>query len=103
MRKAKVYMHKEEAGLLVEEEMKKYQFIYNDSYQGEAISVTMPVKDKAFSYEYLPPFFEGLLPEGANLEALLRSKKIDKNDQFSQLIEVGADTVGAVTVEEIDE
>jgi serine/threonine-protein kinase HipA len=104
MRRAKVYMHKEEAGMLIEVEMKKqYRFMYTDSYQGESISVTMPVKEKVFRYDYLPPFFEGLLPEGANLEALLRSKKIDRDDHFSQLIEVGKDTVGAVTVEEVEE
>jgi serine/threonine-protein kinase HipA len=30
-----------------------------------------------------PPFLEGLLPEGYNLEALLRALKIDRNDHFS--------------------
>ena len=44
-------------------------------------------------------FFEGLLPEGIMLEGLLRYAKIDKNDYFSQLIQVGHDLVGNVTVE----
>ncbi|RYW70038.1 toxin HipA, partial [Legionella pneumophila] len=42
-----------------------------------------------------------LLPEGIMLEALLRKYKIDKNDYFGQLIIVGQDVVGAVTIEEI--
>ncbi|WP_156812382.1 HipA N-terminal domain-containing protein [Legionella tunisiensis] len=43
--------------------------------------------------------FEGLLPEGIMLEALLRKYKIDRNDYFGQLILVGRDVVGAVTIE----
>ncbi|MGQ3891658.1 hypothetical protein [Legionella sp. CNM-4043-24] len=34
------------------------------------------------------------------LEALLRKYKIDRNDCFSQLVLVGQDVVGAVTIEE---
>jgi serine/threonine-protein kinase HipA len=35
------------------------------------------------------------------LEALMRFAKIDKDDFFTQLITVGRDMVGAVTVEEM--
>jgi serine/threonine-protein kinase HipA len=35
------------------------------------------------------------------LDALLRQQKIDRNDLFGQLVTVGRDLVGAVTVEEI--
>lgn len=104
MRKAEVLMHGERAGLLVEKEKnKQYRFEYADRYNGPPISVTMPVKQGDYSYERFPPFFEGLLPEGINLEMLLRSKKIDRNDAFSQLMAVGKDTVGAVTVWEVQE
>ena len=43
--------------------------------------------------------FDGLLPEGVQLTALLQRGKIDKHDLFSQLVAVGADLVGAVTIE----
>ncbi len=36
------------------------------------------------------------------LDALLRKYKIDRNDYFGQLIKVGQDVVGAVTIEEIN-
>jgi serine/threonine-protein kinase HipA len=49
------------------------------------------------------PFFDGLLPEGVQLEGLLKIKKIDRKDYLSQLIAVGADMVGVVTVKEIPE
>ena len=61
----------------------------------------MPVEQKEFEFNEFPPFFDGLLPEGIMLESLLKQKKIDKTDYFSQLIAVGADMVGAVTVEEV--
>ncbi|MBB5347525.1 HipA-like protein [Desulfoprunum benzoelyticum] len=35
------------------------------------------------------------------LEGLLKQRKIDRDDKFSQLVAVGTDTVGAVTVAEI--
>jgi serine/threonine-protein kinase HipA len=35
------------------------------------------------------------------LEGLLRQKKIDRSDLFFQLVAVGGDLVGAVTVEEV--
>lgn len=102
MRKAKVYMHNELAGYLTEvEKNKKYKFSYNDDYKGEPISLTMPIEIKEFNFNSFPPFFDGLLPEGIQLDGLLRIKKIDKDDYFSQLMAVGADLVGAVSVEEI--
>lgn len=75
-----------------------FRFSYLPDYQGPPISRTMPVREKAFEFETFPPFFDGLLPEGFQLEALLRQKKIDRNDHFSQLLIVGSDTVGAVSV-----
>ena len=56
---------------------------------------------KKYTFNKFPPFFEGLLPEGIQLEGLLKLNKIDRNDLFSQLIAVGDDVVGAVTVKEI--
>jgi len=104
MKKAEVFMHGKKAGLLLEvEKNDRYRFSYSNEYSGPPISVTMPVEKKIFEYSHFPPFFEGLLPEGVNLEMLLRIKKIDRNDSFAQLIAVGKDTVGAVTVREANE
>lgn len=102
MRRAKVFVHGEEAGVL--EELKRgeeYVFKYHEGYQGEPVSLTMPVGLKKLRYERFPPFFEGVLPEGIMLESLLRQKKLDKDDLFGQLVVVGNDLVGAVTVQEI--
>lgn len=104
MRKAEVFIHNRKAGVLIEEEKnQRYRFVYEDEYDGPPISVTMPLEKREYHYDHFPSFFEGLLPEGVNLEMLLRSKKIDRDDSFSQLIAVGEDTVGAVTVREVVE
>ncbi len=104
MRRAKVYVKGIEAGILIEvEKGKEYVFEYLDQYNGLVGSRTMPINGKSFKYNKFPPFFDGLLPEGIQLEGLLKIKKIDKNDYFSQLMAVGEDMVGAVTVKEITE
>lgn len=101
MRTAYVSVHGMKAGLLHELNGKTYQFIYFNEYHGAPVSLTMPLTNKHYDFDVFPPFFEGLLPEGIMLEALLRKYKIDKNDLFSQLILVGQDVVGAVTIEEL--
>ena len=102
MRTAKVYLHNKLAGYLTEiERNKKYKFSYDDNYKGDPISLTMPVKFKEFNFNSFPLFFDGLLPEGIQLDGLLRFNKIDKDDYFSQLVAAGADLVGAVNVEEM--
>ena len=100
MRQAKVFFDKDLAGLLTEsEDGKEFHFQYDPAYSGHPISLTMPVREPAYCYNEFPPFFDGLLPEGFQLEALLRHRKLDRSDKFSQLLIIGADTVGAVTVE----
>lgn len=101
MRKAKVYVKGKEAGTLTEVVRgKEYLFEYLDDYDGLEVSRTMPLKEKVYEFDRFPSFFDGLLPEGVQLEGLLKLKKIDKHDYFSQLIAVGGDMVGAVTVKE---
>lgn len=104
MRKANVFFNHLLAGILEEiEKGKSYHFYYLENYKGFPISLTMPVEEKHYYFQSFPPFFDGLLPEGFLLEGLLRELKLDRNDNFSQLMAVGKDMVGAVTIEEIHE
>lgn len=98
MRVAQVFVDEVLAGYLTEESRTLYRFEYLETYKGYPVSLTMPVKQKSFIYERFPPFFDGLLPEGMMLDGLLRTAKIDRNDHFSQLLAVGEDVVGNVTV-----
>lgn len=103
MRKAKAFNFGMYAGDLIElEKGKKYQFIYSDDYDGSPVSLTLPIKQKEYIFDVFPPFFEGLLPEGIQLDALLRLTKIDRNDFFSILLITGKDLVGSVTLEEVE-
>jgi serine/threonine-protein kinase HipA len=98
-RTADVYVHEELAGVFEEQEKgKRYSFTYFPEYSGPPVSLTMPVRRGPFIFYEFPPFFDGLLPEGVQLESLLRRRKIDKTDYFSQLLAVGSDLVGCVTV-----
>ena len=101
MRKAAVFVNLIEAGILEHLSDGKYQLTYHDNYNGSPVSLTMPTKNKVYVFNQFPPFFEGLLPEGDMLEAMLRKYKLDKSDYFGQLLQVGNDVVGAVTVKEI--
>lgn len=100
MKKAIIFVHDKRAGVLSENTTGGYQFAYDDEYQGEPVSLTMPLSSKIYSFAKFPSFFEGLLPEGVMLEGLLKIGKIDKNDFFAQLIATGQDLVGAVTVKD---
>lgn len=104
MRKAKVFVNGIEAGILSEiKQGHEYVFEYHEEYEGLEVSRTMLSSQKKYTFNKFPPFFEGLLPEGIQLEGLLKLNKIDRNDLFSQLMAVGDDVVGAVTVKEIKE
>jgi serine/threonine-protein kinase HipA len=102
MRKAKIYINSLEAGTFIEAEFKKkYTFEYLAAYSGSPVSLTMPLRQKIYEFLTFPPFFDGLLPEGHQLEGLLKYGKIDHNDLFSQLMAVGEDLIGNVSVKEI--
>jgi serine/threonine-protein kinase HipA len=104
MRKAKIYVKGIEAGILIElAKGKEYVFEYFDHYHGPEISRTMPTSQRVYKFNRFPPFFDGLLPEGILLEGLLKIKKIDRTDYFSQLMAVGEDMVGVVTAKELIE
>ena len=102
MRRAYVFCDNILAGIFTEKDNHYgYIFEYLSDYQGSPISLTMPTSQKTYAFKKFPSFFDGVLPEGPQLEALLRYAKIDRSDYFSQLMVVGADLVGAVTVKEI--
>jgi serine/threonine-protein kinase HipA len=104
MSRAKVYNLGVFCGYLEEIVLnKEYRFNYLEDYLGMPISLTMPTTKKEYNFDEFPPFFDGLLPEGFNLNALCTRLKIDKNDSFSQLLIVGKDMKGSVTVEADDE
>ncbi len=99
-RRAAVNQHGKLAGHLEETVDGGWSFTYLEDYTGAPVSLTIPLRKEACIYSEFPAIFEGLLPEGPQLEALLRKHKIDRKDTFRQLVTVGADLVGSLTVTE---
>ncbi len=100
MRKAEIYQQGTLAGILEELDQNHCRFVYASGYRGQPISLALPVREAPYEFDKFPPVFEGLLPEGLQLEAMLRQYKIDRKDLFKQLVIVGQDVVGSLTVKE---
>jgi serine/threonine-protein kinase HipA len=101
MKKAHVYQQAALAGVLEELDGGRWRFTYADGYSGEPVSLRMPLAQPVHEFDRFPPAFEGLLPEGIQLEAMLRRYKLDRADLFGQLIVAGQDLVGSLTVKEV--
>ena len=98
MKTAHVYQKGVLAGVLEGLDSGGYRFTYESGYRGEPVSLTMGVRQRVWEFTAFPPPFEGLLPEGPQLEALLLRRKLDRSDLFGQLLAVGEDVVGSLQI-----
>ena len=101
-RKAIISVNNNKTAEFIELE-KCYEINYFPTYIGQPISLTLPLIKQNYTFDSFPSFFDGLLPEGIMLEVLLKKFKLDADDYFGQILLVGSDLVGAVTVEELKE
>jgi serine/threonine-protein kinase HipA len=105
MKKAKIYMHNEWAGVLTEDE-EGYHFKYERSYlenvDAEPISLTFPLTSEVYNSNMLFPFFDGLIPEGWLLNIVQKNWKLNARDRMSVLLATCRDCIGAVSVESIE-
>ena len=85
------------AGYLEEAPDGGWSFAYVDGYAEIPISLTLPVRKEPYAFKAFPAVLDGLLPEGEQLEALLKKQKIDRNDCFKQLVTGGQDLVGSLS------
>lgn len=101
MKRAEVYMYNHLSGILTES-AEGYQFCYDVGYlsreDAEAISLTMPLREEAYTDKVLFPFFDGLIPEGWLLDIAERNWKIDGRDRMSLLLACCKDCIGAVSI-----
>jgi len=101
IKKAYVLNNADLAGYLLKNG-RRYVFMYDLRYvlsNKPSISLSLPVKKRVFSSPFLFSFFQGLLPEGANKKFHCDMLKIDRNDDFSLLLQLaGSETIGSVTV-----
>lgn len=68
MRKADIFVNDVKAGGLVEVNSSQYEFTYEDNYQGHPVSLTMPLKNKHYTFFSFPAVFEGLLQKVYSLK-----------------------------------
>lgn len=105
MKKAKVFMKNEWAGVLTEDE-NGYHFQYEKSYidnsEAEAISLTLPITNETYHDNTLFPFFDGLIPEGWLLDIAQKNWKLDSRDRMSILLKTCHDCIGAVSIHPIN-
>lgn len=89
------------AGYLSETE-DGYQFIYDPAYLqmegAEAVSLTLPLTDKAYVNSVMFPFFDGLIPEGWLLEVAEQNWKLNQRDRMGLLLVCCRDCIGAVSI-----
>lgn len=108
MTKGAVYYNNILAGVLEKKAANDYRFTYAESYMLNpllpAISLTLPKTQAEHQSQTLFSFFAGLLSEGINKDIQCRMLKIDEDDDFTRLLKTaGDDTIGAITVREINE
>jgi len=107
MRQAEVYRNGVFAGVLTENDEKNYIFRYNDNYffdeKKPSISLNLPKIQQKYTSDFLFPFFFNMVAEGANRQLQSTQLKIDENDDFGLLLATSRyDTIGAITLKEID-
>jgi serine/threonine-protein kinase HipA len=102
-RRAAIFQQGRLAGHLRSTGPASWAFAYEEGYDGPPVSLTLPVRAEPYDFPAFPAFLEGLLPEGPQLEALLRKHKIDRHDAFRQIVTVGEDLIGSLTVRELPE
>lgn len=108
MAKAEIYNNGVLAGYLEKRGPEDYLFIYENNYWSDAslpsISLTLPKTQQTWRSSALFSFFAGLLAEGVNKDIQCRLLKIDERDDFTRLLKTaGEDTIGAITVKEMQE
>ena len=103
LRQAGVYVRDRFAGLIQETD-EGYRFTYDPAYlaseKPNVVSLTLPLREESYTSSTLFPFFDGLIPEGWLLEAVMHNWKIDRQDRFGLLLIACKDAIGNVVIRE---
>lgn len=100
-RSGNVYMKNVFCGVVSETD-DGYLFVYDKEYlqnnAAEAVSLTLPLNEKAYESKTLFAFFDGLIPEGWLLDLAEKNWKINYKDRMGLLLTCCKDCIGAVSV-----
>ena len=102
MRSGIVYVSDIAAGVISETDS-GYAFSYYEEYiknDYPAVSLTLPLREEAYTSPSLFPFFDGLIPEGWLLNIVSHNWKLDPRDRFGILLIACKDPIGNVSIKE---
>ncbi len=106
MQEANVYLRDQLAGRLTQRDRGytfRYLAAYLDRDDAEEIALSLPLQSTPFETDHhLPPFFDGLIPEGWMLQLAVREFGVKSTDRFGLLLATGLTPIGAVRVERHD-
>lgn len=72
-------------------------FVYEPSYSGPPLSLSMPLSNRAYGDKIVRPFLFGLLPDDSAVrQAMGREFGVSGNNPFAMLEHIGLDCPGAV-------
>lgn len=75
-----------------------FTFEYDSNYQGPPVFLGWDRAQPRREWNSFPAAFDSLLPEGVLLDQLLIKHKLDRGDKWGQLMAVGLDLTGFVSV-----
>ena len=90
------------AGVLSLDRHGAMRFAYDDAWLADraspALSLSLPKRSRSYSSARCAPFFEGLLPEGAERDAVAGALGVSPENVFGILAGVGGEVAGAVSL-----
>lgn len=99
-RKLDVYLRRELAGQLIQDEHGQMSFCYAESWLGNPkavpLSHSLPLRKERFSRNQCRGFFAGVLPEQAQRETIAKNLGISARNDFAMLEQIGGECAGAV-------
>ncbi len=101
MRQGEIWVNKDLAGILTEDE-EGYHFTYSSTYleteNAIPVSLTLPLRRETFDSQFLFPFFDGLIPEGWLLDIAQENWKLNPRDRMGLLLATCRDCIGNISV-----
>lgn len=99
-RKLDVYLRRELAGQLIQDEHGQMSFVYEESWlknpNASPLSHSLPLRKERFSRNECRGFFAGILPEQAQREIIAKNLGISARNDFAMLKQIGGECAGAV-------
>ncbi|NOY69228.1 MAG: type II toxin-antitoxin system HipA family toxin [Deltaproteobacteria bacterium] len=102
MAQLRVYLCNDYAGLLSCDNQQRFSFQYDLKWIAKKnvppLSLSMPLREDAYSNEKARPFFTNLLPESTVREVVARRIGVSPRNEFALLEALGGECAGAVSL-----